>query len=114
MNTSDSRPGTQVIAERLKVSKRKDGGVCVFRLGGSVDGRDCHVNRDIWSPVAVKIQRRGRGADGKGRTAGHKSNPGVPGTIDSGTDVQVSGWNWKTSAPLKAENAMLPAALPSA
>ena len=34
MNTSDSRPGTQVIAERLKVSKRKDGGVCVFRLGG--------------------------------------------------------------------------------
>ena len=73
MNTSDSRPGTQVIAERLKVSKRKDGGVCVFRLGGSVDGRDCHVNRDIWSPVAVKIQRRGRGADGEGRTAGHKS-----------------------------------------
>ena len=70
MNTSDSRPGTQVIAERLKVSKRKDGGVCVFRLGGSVDGRDCHVNRDIWSSVSIKVQREGRCTDRDGGTTG--------------------------------------------
>jgi len=71
MNAADSRPGTQIMAGRPKMPKKKGRkGLCVPSGGESVDGRDCHVDRDIWSPVSVKVEREGCCTDRDGGTTG--------------------------------------------
>ena len=50
----------------------------MFRLEGSADGCDCHVDRDVRSPVSVKVQREGCCTNGKGRLQGVMLAGGSP------------------------------------